>query len=60
VTSPPAAKGNRLDGRFPVLAAGVLAAIAVFVVWGSLSPVPVMHDEWAYWLQADQYAHLHW
>lgn len=60
MTSPPAAKGNRLDGRFPVLAAGVLAAIAVFVVWGSLSPVPVMHDEWAYWLQADQYAHLHW
>ena len=30
----------------------------MFVVWGSLSPVPVMHDEWAYWLQADQYAHF--
>ncbi|MFI5246402.1 MAG: ArnT family glycosyltransferase, partial [Gemmatimonadales bacterium] len=49
-----------LDGWWPVLAAGVLAALAVFAVWGSLSPVPVMHDEWAYWLQADQYAHLHW
>ncbi len=49
-----------LDGWWPALVAGVLSALAVFVVWGSLSPVPVMHDEWAYWLQADQYAHLHW
>ena len=32
----------------------------MFLVWGSLRAVPVMHDEWAYWLQADQYAHLHW
>jgi hypothetical protein len=61
VTAPPvAARHSVLDGWPPVLAAGVLAAIAVLVVWGSLSPVPVMHDEWAYWLQADQYAHLHW
>lgn len=49
-----------MNGRRPVIAAGVLTALAVLVVWGSLSPVPVMHDEWAYWLQADQYAHLHW
>lgn len=49
-----------LDGWPAVLAAGVLAAVAVLVVWGSLNPVPVMHDEWAYWLQADQYAHFHW
>lgn len=49
-----------LDGWWPVVVAGVVSALAVFVVWGSLSPVPVMHDEWAYWLQADQYAHLHW
>src|SRR5882757_10066941 len=49
-----------LDGVRPVIVAGVLAALAVFIVWGSFSPVPVMHDEWAYWLQADQYAHLHW
>ena len=58
----PAVAGRRsgLDGPWPVLAAGVLAAVAVLVVWGSFNPVPVMHDEWAYWLQADQYAHLHW
>jgi hypothetical protein len=49
-----------LDTRWAPLAAGLLAALAVCVVWGSLNPVPVMHDEWAYWLQADQYAHLHW
>ena len=49
-----------LDGRLPVVIAGVLAALAVLCVWGSLNPVPVMHDEWAYWMQADQYAHLHW
>lgn len=60
MSGPPAGARSALDGWRPVLAAGVLAAIAVFVVWGSLRPVPVMHDEWAYWLQADQYAHLHW
>ncbi len=60
MTAPPAGTRGVLDGWRPVLLAGVLSAIAVFVVWGSLSPVPVMHDEWAYWLQADQYAHLHW
>ncbi len=49
-----------LDGWTPVIVAGVLTALAVFAVWGSLNPVPVMHDEWAYWLQADQYAHLRW
>jgi hypothetical protein len=46
--------------RFAPLLAGVLTALAVLVVWGSLDPVPVMHDEWAYWLQADQYARLRW
>jgi hypothetical protein len=60
VTAPQAAPRGLLDGWRPAAVAGVLAALAVFVVWGSLSPVPVMHDEWAYWLQADQYAHLHW
>ncbi len=57
---PPPDKKGMLDGRLPVVIAGVLAALAVLCVWGSLNPVPVMHDEWAYWMQADQYAHLHW
>jgi 4-amino-4-deoxy-L-arabinose transferase-like glycosyltransferase len=60
VNGPAAGGHGLLDGPRPVIAAGVLAALAVLVVWGSLGPVPVMHDEWAYWLQADQYAHLHW
>lgn len=60
MTEPPVAPRGFLEGWWPVAVAGALAALAVFVVWGSLSPVPVMHDEWAYWLQADQYAHLHW
>jgi hypothetical protein len=61
MTAPaPAATRGWLDGRRPVIAAAVFSALAVFAVWGSLRPVPVMHDEWAYWLQADQYAHLHW
>ncbi|HLA89440.1 MAG TPA: glycosyltransferase family 39 protein [Gemmatimonadaceae bacterium] len=48
-------------GRWPVVAAALFSALAVFVVWGAtLDPGPVMHDEWAYWLQADQYAHLKW
>ena len=49
-----------LDGRWAVSAAAVLSALSVLAVWGSLAPVPVMHDEWAYWMQADQYAHLRW
>jgi len=50
---------TRVSRLAPALA-GVLTALAVLIVWGSLDPVPVMHDEWAYWLQADQYAHLRW
>jgi hypothetical protein len=42
------------------LVAGILSAFAVLFVWGSLAPVPVMHDEWAYWMQAQQYGALHW
>ena len=57
---PPAATRSALDGWRPTLVMGLLTALAVLAVWGSLNPVPVMHDEWAYWLQADQYAHLHW
>ena len=59
-TAPPVATRSVLDGWRPTLVMGMLTALAVLIVWGSLNPVPVMHDEWAYWLQADQYAHLHW
>ena len=56
----PAGDGSLLGGRAAPWVAGLLAAMAVFLVWGSLRAVPVMHDEWAYWLQADQYAHFRW
>ncbi len=60
MTAPVAERARLLDSPWPVVIAGVLAALAVLRVWGSLTAVPLMHDEWAYWMQADQYAHLHW
>lgn len=33
----------------------------VMVTWDApYAAVPLMHDEWAYWTQASQYAALHW
>ena len=49
----------RVERWAPWIAA-LLSASAVLVVWRSLAPVPVMHDEWAYWTQAGLYAHAHW
>ena len=43
----------------PVIA-GVLTGLALWWVWAATGGVPVMHDEWAYWLQAGQYAHGVW
>ncbi len=47
------------DRRGPAIV-GVLTALAVWWVWAATAGVPVMHDEWAYWLQAGQYAHGAW
>jgi hypothetical protein len=49
-----------LTSRAAPPAAGVIAAVLVWVTWGAVHPVPVMHDEWAYWTQAGQYAGNHW
>ncbi|MBM4193120.1 MAG: glycosyltransferase family 39 protein [Gemmatimonadetes bacterium] len=50
-----------LDSRGAPVVLGALCALAVWAVWGfSLRPWPVMHDEWAYWTQAGQYAALQW
>jgi len=47
------------DRRVPAIV-GVFTALAVWWVWAATAGVPVMHDEWAYWLQAGQYAHGVW
>ena len=50
-----------LESRWAPAVCGVVAALLVFITWG-LTPgaFPLMHDEWAYWTQAGQYARLHW
>lgn len=49
-----------LGSRWAPWAFGAVAAACVYVTWGSLRAWPVLHDEWAYWTQAGQYAALHW
>ncbi len=49
-----------LDTRWAPWAFGAAAAACVYVTWGSLRAWPVLHDEWAYWTQAGQYAALRW
>lgn len=39
---------------------GAVAALCVYVTWGSLRAPPLLHDEWAYWTQAGQFAALRW
>lgn len=45
-----------LDGRGLPFVAGVVGAGAVWYMWGSLHPVPYIHDEAAYLLQAEMLA----
>lgn len=49
-----------LGSRWAPWAFGVAAAACVYATWGSLRAWPVLHDEWAYWTQAGQYAALRW
>lgn len=50
-----------LGSRWAPALAGLLAALLVFATWGFAAGAwPVMHDEWAYWTQAGQYARLRW
>jgi hypothetical protein len=51
--------GASLDARWVPAACGLVAAYLVHLTWGRQS-IPIMHDEWAYWTQAGQYAALHW
>ncbi len=43
----------------PITCALVTAAL-VMITWDSVQQLPLMHDEWAYWMQAQQFAALTW
>lgn len=49
-----------LDSRWAVVAVGVLTSAALWWCWGALRPVPVIHDEIAYVLQANIFAAGRW
>jgi hypothetical protein len=42
------------------LVCAFVTAVCVRLTWGVGTPWPVMHDEWAYWMQAGQYAANMW
>src|SRR5437870_2853226 len=63
---------SELDDRFDLieawlrnrragpLAAAIATMLVVWFVWGDARPLPIVHDEAAYALQADIFAHFHW
>lgn len=52
--------GAWLESRAAPYACGAATMLLVAVTWGSFRAAPLMHDEWAYWTQAQQYAALQW
>ncbi|MFY9549744.1 MAG: glycosyltransferase family 39 protein [Thermoanaerobaculia bacterium] len=49
-----------LEGKAPVVLLGFVSGAIVAFVWGHARPVPVVHDEAAYVLQARIFASGHW
>ncbi|HEY2374655.1 MAG TPA: glycosyltransferase family 39 protein [Gemmatimonadaceae bacterium] len=49
-----------LNSRWAPLVAGLASGVVSWWLWGSLSRTPVIHDESAYLLQAQLFAHLRW
>jgi len=49
-----------LDARLAPLVAGFFFGLAVWWTWGPGQPLPDLHDELAYLLQAKLFAHLRW
>jgi hypothetical protein len=49
-----------LNSRWAPAVAGATSGLVSLWLWGSLSRTPVIHDESAYLLQAQLFAHLRW
>lgn len=49
-----------LESRWAPLAVSLATMVALAYAWGSLSAIPVVHDEASYLLQAKIFAMLHW
>jgi len=49
-----------LNSRWAPATAALLSGVLSLWLWGSLSRTPVIHDESAYLLQAELFAHLRW
>lgn len=49
-----------LDSRLAPVVVGFLFGLAVWWTWGPGEPLPDLHDELAYLLQAKLFAHLRW
>lgn len=46
--------------RFGPVAAAIVSIVVVWWTWGALKPVPVVHDESSYVLQAEIFARFRW
>src|SRR5689334_19629416 len=57
---PRSSSGLRGGGPLMAVAAGVLTTLLYWWVWGAVRPVPALHDEAAYLLQARIFAGGHW